>query len=59
MLEIWLSPSSRNRAQMCFLLLPVAALESRTWHPKEFRCYSQEKEKNFNRQIFSLSPNNL
>ena len=21
----------------------VAALESRTWHPKEFRCYSQEK----------------
>ena len=39
--------------------LPVAALESRTWHPKEFRCYSQEKEKNLNRQIFPLSPNNL
>ena len=37
----------------------VAALESRTWHPKEFRCYSQEKEKNLNRQIFPLSPNNL
>ena len=39
--------------------LGVAALESRTWHPKEFRCYSQEKEKNLNRQIFPLSPNNL
>ena len=39
--------------------LSVAALESRTWHPKEFRCYSQEKEKNLNRQIFPLSPNNL
>ena len=37
----------------------VAALESRTWHPKEVRCYSQEKEKNLNRQIFPLSPNNL
>ena len=39
--------------------LGVAALESRTWHPNEFRCYSQEKEKNLNRQIFPLSPNNL
>ena len=39
--------------------ITVAALESRTWHPKEFRCYSQEKEKNLNRQIFPLSPNNL
>ena len=43
----------------CFFYVSVAALESRTWHLKEFRCYSQEKEKNFNRQIFSLSPNNL
>ena len=42
--------------------MPVAALESGTWHPKEFRCYSQEKEKNLNRQnrqIFPLCPNNL
>ena len=37
----------------------VAALESRTCYPKEFRCYSQEKEKNLNRQIFPLSPNKL
>ena len=26
-------------------LRAVAALKSRTWHPKEFHCYSQEKEK--------------
>ena len=41
------------------LLNPVVALESRTWQPKEFLFYSQEKEKNLNRQIFPLSPNNL
>ena len=28
-----------------YLSVSVAALESRTWHPKEFRCYSQEKKK--------------
>ena len=39
--------------------MPAAALESGTWHPKESRCYSQEKEKNLNRQIFPLYPNNL
>ena len=44
---------------LSFFKVCVAALESRTWHPKEFRCYSQEKEKNLNRQIFPLSPNNL
>ena len=42
-----------------YLSVSVAALESRTWHPKEFRCHSQEKKKNLNRQVFPLSPNNL
>ena len=52
--SVWFAsyPSSKR-------LPVVAALESRTWYPKEFRCYSQEKDKNLNRQIFPLSPNNL
>ena len=25
----------------------ITALESRTWHPKKFRCYSEKKEKPF------------
>ena len=33
------------RKRQNIFLIDEAALESRTWHPKEFRCYSQEKGK--------------